>query len=116
MAKDRVSAIADLQQTPCPETAKGHDHMAEWATASSLQLGRQIMGANERLKIRDSRWETGRSDGGMQVECIQASKLCKAGRRHGAGKAQAKCSCSRTCSPVPTWNLGNDLGKKQLRG
>lgn len=113
---EKVSAIADLQQTSCPETAKGDDHMAEWETASSLLLGRQTTGANERLEIRDSRWETGRSDGGMQVECSQASKLCKAGRRQTADRVQAKCSCSRTCSPVPTWNLGNDLGEKQLRG
>lgn len=99
MAKDWVSAIADLQQTPCPETAKDGDHMAEWATASSLQLGRQILGANKRLEIRDSRLETGRSDGAMQVGCSQASKLCKAGRRQSAGKAQAKVQLQSHLQP-----------------
>lgn len=69
--KDWLSAIADLQQPPCSRSPKGDDHMAGWATASSLQLSRQIMGANGDSRIRDSRMghrQTGRSDGGMQME------------------------------------------------
>lgn len=44
--RDWLSAIADLQRLTCSRSAKGDDHMAGWATASSLQLSRQILGAN----------------------------------------------------------------------
>jgi hypothetical protein len=69
MGETRLSAIADLQETPCAETAKGHDHMAEWVAASSLQLGRR-----QRVPMKDLRSvmrdeQTDRSDGGMHPRC-----------------------------------------------
>lgn len=48
---------------------------------------------------------------GAQLELV-APKLCKAGRRQRAGQAQAKCSCSRTCSPLPTWKSWKGPGKE----
>lgn len=49
-SKDCLSAIAGLQETPCSGSAKGDDHMAERETASSLQLGRQMMGCQQRFE------------------------------------------------------------------
>ena len=48
----------------------------------------------------------------MQVGCSQASRLCKAGRRQGAGKSAGKVQLRLHLQPLLTWNLGMDLGKE----
>lgn len=99
--KDWLSAIAGLQYTRCSEAAKREDHVARWATASSLQLGRQIMGANgdSRFNIRDGR----RAD--RTEECrssaIKLPSFAKpADGKVQLGKAQAKVQLQLHLQPI----------------
>lgn len=97
--KDWLSAIADLQQPPCSRSAKTDDHMAGWATASSLQLSLQVLGANRDSRIRDSRWDTGTRADQME-ECKWSAVKLPSFAKPADGRVQVGCRQKRRQSAV----------------